>query len=286
MKKLFLQVAIFIMLISGCQTSPNAKDQSITTKLAKPVTSNETKGRVIQIAAEPDSVVFDVARTAIIVVDMENDFCSKGGAMDRSGNNISALMRKTINPIADVLAAARKAGIQIIYLKMAWNQDLSDFGDEGSPNRVRGLHFAPIGDPYKAPDGSVSHILIRDNWGTQVIPELKPRAGDIEIYKSRFSGFYNTNLDSTLKLLNKKYLIVVGSTTSVCVESTVRDAMFRDYSAIVLKDCTTEPNGSDFSRSNHDASLFIIQAEFGWVSTSQEFIQTLGKSNSKDLKLQ
>lgn len=94
---------------------------------------------------------------------MENDFCSKGGTMDRVGNNIAAMMRRTIDPIANVLATARKAGMPIVYLKMAWKQDLSDFGDTGSVNRVRGFLFAPTSSAYNAPDGSISHILIRDN---------------------------------------------------------------------------------------------------------------------------
>jgi ureidoacrylate peracid hydrolase len=126
-----------------------------------------------------------------------------------------------------------------------------------------------------APDGSKSRILIRDNWGTDIIAELKPMEGDIVIYKTRFSGFYNTNLDATLKQLGIKNLLVTGCTTSVCVESTVRDATFRDYSPIVLEDCTAEPMGNDFPRSNHQASLLNIQAVLGWVTHSDELIKAL-----------
>ena len=104
---------------------------------------------------------------------------------------------------------------------------------------------------------------------------LKPQIGDIEIYKTRFSGFFQTDLDATLKKLGKKYLIFTGCTTSVCVESTVRDAMFRDYSSIVLEDCTAEPIGYKLPRSNHEASLFVIQRVLGWVSNSDEFIKAL-----------
>ncbi len=272
MQKFLFQIGILSLIIAGCKSNPETQHQSNTAKIDEPVNNNSKTTDFFTIKAQPDSITFDAAHTAIIVVDMENDFCAKGGTMDRVGNSIAAMMRKTIKPIANVLATARKATIPVIYLKMGWKQNLSDFGDKGSVNYVRGLLFAPIGSAYKAPDGSVSHILIRDNWGTQVVSELKPQAGDIEIYKTRFSGFYNTNLDSILKQLNKKYLIVVGSTTSVCVESTVRDAMFRDYSAVVLKDCTTEPDGASFSRSNYEASLFMIQAEFGWVSASNDFI--------------
>ena len=88
-------------------------------------------------------------------------------------------------------------------------------------------------------------------------------------------GFYQTNLDAILKQLEIKFLIVTGCTTSVCVESTVRDAMFRDYSCVLLADCMGEPIGYGLPRSNHEASLLVIQTLFGWVSDSEEFIKGL-----------
>ena len=134
-----------------------------------------------------------------------------------------------------------------------------------------------VGDTVIAPNGVKSRILIRDTWNTDIIPELKPQADDIVVYKTRFSGFYKTELDSILKKLDKKYLIVTGCTTSICVESTVRDAMFRDYLSIVLEDCTGEPIGYGLSRSNHDASILNIQACFGWISSSHDFVNAFKK---------
>jgi ureidoacrylate peracid hydrolase len=118
-------------------------------------------------------------------------------------------------------------------------------------------------------------VLIRDTWNTDIVPELEPQPGDIVIYKSRFSGFYQTDLDAILKEQGVKYLIVTGCTTSICVESTIRDAMFRDYSCVLLADCTGEPIGNDLPRSNHDASLLSIQTLLGWVSDSGAFISSL-----------
>jgi ureidoacrylate peracid hydrolase len=204
---------------------------------------------------------------------MENDFGAKGGMMDRGGINIS-MIQNIIRPTANVLSAAREAGVPVIYLKMGYHPDLSDLGAEGSPNRVGHLR-AHVGDTIIAPNGVKSRILIRDNWGTDIVPELTPQTGDVVLYKTRFSGFYRTALDSTLKKLGKKYLVITGCTTSVCVESTVRDAMFRDYSPIVLEDCTAEPIGYDFPRSNHEASLFVIQQLLGWVSNSSNFITAI-----------
>ena len=96
------------------------------------------------------------------------------------------------------------------------------------------------------------------------------------MYKTRFSGFYQTELDNVLKKLGIKHLIFTGCTTSVCVDSTIRDAMFRDYQPVLLADCTGEPIGYGLPRSNHEASLLTIEVLLGWVSSSDEFIKALG----------
>src|SRR5207253_7020616 len=89
-------------------------------------------------------------------------------------------------------------------------------------------------------DGRQRRILLRDTWDTDIVDELRPQAGDAVIYKTRYSGFYETELDSTLKGRGVKTLIVVGVSTSVCVESTLRDAMYRDYRCLLVSDCTAE----------------------------------------------
>lgn len=125
------------------------------------------------------------------------------------------------------------------------------------------------------PNGVQSRILIRDTWNTDVISELKPEPGDTVIYKNRFSGFYQTNLDSILKNWNIRFLVMAGCTTSVCVESTLRDASFRDYCPVLLADCTAEPEGFCLARSNYEATLFLVEHLFGWVSSSEQFINAL-----------
>jgi ureidoacrylate peracid hydrolase len=234
--------------------------------------NSKSNPKKILINARPQPIAVDAANTAVIVVDMQNDFGTMGGMFDRAGINIS-MIQKAVRPTANVLAAARKAGIRIIYLKMGYSEDLSDLGSEGSPNRVRHLQIMHVGDTITAPNGKKSRILIRDNWGTDIVPALKPIDGDVVLYKTRFSGFYETELDSVLKQHDIKNLIITGCTTSICVESTVRDAMFRDYSSIVLEDCTAEPIGYGLPRSNHDASILAIQTLLGWVSNSGEFIK-------------
>jgi ureidoacrylate peracid hydrolase len=207
---------------------------------------------------------------------MEKDFAAKGGMFDRAGIDVSGA-QNVKGPTAKVLAAARAAGMKIIYLKMAYKPDLSDLGAPDSVNRTRHLKLG-VGQTIHAPDGRESQILVRDTWDTDIVSELKPQAGDISIYKTRFSGFFQTDLDATLKKLGIEYLIITGVTTSICVDSTVRDAMFRDYLCILLKDCMSEPIGSNLPRTNHEASLLTAEVLLGWVSDSDRFLKALQKN--------
>jgi ureidoacrylate peracid hydrolase len=171
------------------------------------------------------------------------------------------------------VTSAHHASIKFVHLKMAFRPDLSDFGAADSPNRMK--HLFNIGTSIHAPDGRESRILIRDTWNTDIVDELKPQADDVVIYKHRYSGFYQTDLDSTLKKLRIQHLIVTGCTTSVCVESTVRDAMFRDYPCVLLEDCMGQPTPPhSLPGSNHDASLLLAEA-FAWVSQSGQFMTAL-----------
>src|SRR5687768_3107605 len=220
MKEYIFKIIITVLFLASCKSNTENKnngnnDFTVSAKSSKD--KNETHKNVY-IMAKPDSIAINASNTAVIVVDMENAFAAKGGMLDRAGVNIS-MIQKVINPTAKVLAAARQAGIKIIYLKMAYRDDLTDLGSEESPTRMRHLYVLHVGDTIKAPDGSTSRILIRGSWSTDIVPELKPEPEDIIMYKTRFSGFYKTELDSTLKKLDKKNLIFVGCTTSVCVES-------------------------------------------------------------------
>jgi ureidoacrylate peracid hydrolase len=239
----------------------------------------EPKNEMVTLDAKPEAIAIDPVRTAVVVVDMENDFAAKGGMFDRAGVDISGA-QKVIAPTARVLAAARLAGIKIVCLKMGYRPDLSDLGATDSVNRTRHLKFG-VGQKNQAPDGRESRLLIRDTWDTDIVPELKPQASDIVIYKTRFSGFYQTGLDATLKKFGIKYLIVTGVTTSICVESTVRDAMFRDYLCVMLRDCMSEPIGHDLPRTNHEASLLNAEVLLGWVSDSDQFIKALAAKASQ-----
>jgi ureidoacrylate peracid hydrolase len=231
------------------------------------------RNRLITIPAKPAPIDIDPAKAAVIVVDMENDFASEHGLFDHAGVDISGA-KAAIPSIQAALAAARQADIRIIYLKMGFQPDLSDLGAEDSVNRVRHLRFG-VGQSMEAPDGRTGRFLVRDTWNTDIVPGLEPQAGDVVIYKRRFSGFYETELDGTLKEMGIKYLVFTGVTTCICVDSTVRDAMFRDYLCVLLSDCMAEPIGDKLSRSNHEASLLAVEALLGWVSDSRTFVNAL-----------
>ena len=232
------------------------------------------KDRTIKIEARPAPIALDTSKTVVVVVDMQNDFGSRGGMFDLAGIDISGI-RKAIAPTAFVLAAARRASLPIVYLKMAFQPDMSDLGLPDSPNRMRHLQMG-VGKTIQAPDGRRGRVLIRDTWNTDILAELRPEPADIVIYKHRFSGFFETTLDATLKRRGIRNLIFTGCTTSVCVDGTVRDAMYRDYSCLLLTDCMSQPAlPNSQPGALHDATLVVTEAFLGWTSSSERFAAAL-----------
>src|SRR5262249_9676964 len=149
--------------------------------------------------------------------------------------------------------------------------DLSDIGSPDAPHGQFMLHM-----------GAKNGVLERNSWSTDILDELAPTDTDTVVYKTRFSGFYQTELDELLKAAGIKHLIVTGCTTSIGVESTIRDAFFRDYHCVVLEDCTAEPMGANLSRSNHDATILLVERIFGSVSTSTNFISALHAAEARE----
>lgn len=223
----------------------------------------------IRLATRPTPVDVDIPHAAIIVVDMQNDFGAEGGMFHRAGIDIRPI-QAIVPVIADVVADARAAGIPIVFLKQQHDPELADAGGPDAPHFIKHQRMR-LGAPSVAPDGGEGRILVRDTWNTANVPELTPLPGDVIVGKHRYSGFFGTDLDDRLKSLGVRHLIVTGATTSICVESTVRDAMFRDYRCVVLEDCTAEPIAFDAPRSNHEASLLNIELLFGWVGQSADF---------------
>ena len=233
--------------------------------------TQERNARVV-IEARPDAFEFNPRSAAVIVVDMQHDFASPEGMFGRAGIPLGGI-RAVVEPTRRVLDAAREADILVVYLAMQFRADLSDLGAASAPNRTRHVAMG-VGQSVEAPDGSSSRVLVSDTWNTRIIEELAPHSDDIIIPKHRYSGFFETDLDAVLRERGITSLIFTGCTTSVCVESTLRDAFYRDYQCLLLADCCAEAIGSEQARTNHDASLTVIEALFGWTADSTQFIQS------------
>jgi ureidoacrylate peracid hydrolase len=222
--------------------------------------------KLVKIEARPEPIEIDVARTAVVVVDMKNAFASVGGMFDLVGQDVSAA-KGVIQTIKRLTRAARDARIKVIYLTMGYAPDLSDSGGPGSPNWYKEFGLAAMNrhPEYKG------KFLIRGSWDADIVDELKPASGDIVVPKSRYSGFRGTNLDVVLKTLNAKYLIFTGIATNVCVESTLRDGYFLDYWPILVADATSNA-GPPITQ---EATLWNVEALFGWVATSDDVVSAL-----------
>jgi len=218
----------------------------------------------ITLEAEPAPIAIDIARAALIIIDMQRDFLEPGGFGEALGNDVSRLAA-AVAPCRKVLDAARSAGMLVIHTREGHRPDLSD---APRAKLERGAPSMRIGAP-----GPMGRILIRGEPGHEIVPELYPAAGEPVIDKPGKGAFYQTDLALVLQNYAIETLVVCGVTTEVCVNTTVREANDRGYRCIVLGDCC----GSYFPQF-HEAGLAMIKAQggiFGWVSDSDAFVEAL-----------
>jgi ureidoacrylate peracid hydrolase len=225
------------------------------------------------IDARPAAMSFRPDTSAVVVVDMQHDFASPEGMFGIAGFPLDVIA-SVVEPTQRVLSTARAHGIEVIYLAMQFDRELSNIGSFPPAARDRHLSWG-VGNPVAAPDGTTGRVLVEDTWNTRIIDALAPEPGELVVPKHRFSGFFETNLDDLLRARGMETLFFTGCTTSVCVESTLRDAFFRGYRCVLLRDCCSEIVGNDESRTNHDATLTVVEGNFGWSADSVGFITAL-----------
>jgi nicotinamidase-related amidase len=217
--------------------------------------------------ALPYAYEFDPARTAIIVIDMQNDFCSAGGFGELLGNDITPT-REIIPAIQGLLEAARIAGMLVIHTREGHLPDLSDCPPAKlERSRKQG---AGIGD-----EGPMGRILIRGEAGHAIVPELAPVAGEPIIDKPGKGAFYKTDLEHVLEQNNIEWLVLCGVTTHVCVHTTLREANDRGYRCLVLEDATAA-----FDPVDQQAAIHMVRQQggiFGWTSFTKPLLDVINK---------
>ena len=224
--------------------------------------------RPLALAAEPQQVTLDLARTALLVIDMQNDFCHPAGWLAHIGVDV-APARVPIAPLVRLLPALRSAGIPVVWLN--WG------------NRPDRLNLSPallhvynptgagvgLGDPLP---GSGARVLERGSWSAAIVDELKVEPSDIQVMKYRMSGFQDTELDSILRNLGVTTLMFAGVNADQCVLCTLQDANFRGYDCLLLEDCTATTS-PDYCM---QATLYNTRQCFGFVIGSVAMAAALG----------
>ncbi len=214
-----------------------------------------------KLNARPEPIDLALDRAALVIVDMQNAFASKGGTLDLAGADLSGAPA-VIQTIRGVMDAARAAGVPIVHLQVGYKPDLSNAGSPRSPNfyKETAMHLMNTRPELKG------KLLTEGGWDFAIVDELAPQPGDLVVVKTRYSGFAGTTLDSQLRVRGIQYLFFAGIAANVCVESTLRDAYFLDYWPILVADGTMAAGG----RNLYESTLFNVESFFGWTAKSED----------------
>ncbi|SFG50277.1 ureidoacrylate peracid hydrolase [Novosphingobium sp. CF614] len=234
-----------------------------------PTSANPT----VVLPARPEAIRLDPATTAVIVVDMQNAYASRGGYVDEAGFDVGPAA-SVIGRIAQVLDSARAAGMSIVFLQNGWDAGYVEAGTPLSPN----WHKSNALKTMRARPELAGRFLARGGWDYELVDALAPREGDLRIHKPRYSAFFNSQLDSILRARGIRTLVFTGIATNVCVESTLRDGFHLEYFGVLLEDATHHL-GPDFIQ---QATVYNVEKFFGWVSTVADFRTAVGQLAPKE----
>ncbi|ATU72798.1 Peroxyureidoacrylate/ureidoacrylate amidohydrolase RutB [Gluconacetobacter sp. SXCC-1] len=247
----------------GCNTRNRWQVSDTTASLVRP----QVAPRPVTVMAPPKQVTFDLARTAIIVIDMQNDFCHPEGWLAGIGVDITPA-RAPIAPLARLLPALRGADVPVVWVNWGNRKDLANI-----PPSL--LHvYDPAGQGVGL-GGTLpvrgARVLEQGSWSAGIVDELVPAPDDIHIDKYRMSGFWDTMLDSVLRNLRVDTLLFAGVNMDQCVMATLQDASCLGYDCILLEDCaaTTSP---DFCAR---ATVYNVRQCFGFVTSSDECLRAM-----------
>ena len=220
----------------------------------------------IELEARPEPLILTPAHTAVIVVDLQNGYVSKGGYRDLRGRDISG-SDKVVANTNRVLKVARAAGCTVVLLQNGWEPGQRDAGGVDSPNWHKSNPLRLMREQPQLRD----KILTKGSWDFELVDQLSVEQTDLVVPKTRYSGFTGTNLDPLLRERNIRTLIVTGIASNVCVESTIRDAFFREFFCVLVQDATLQ-SGPAFVQ---DAVIYNIETFLGWVSNTNAVCSAL-----------
>lgn len=225
--------------------------------------------RPMRLDAEPQAVTIDANKTALLIVDMQNDFCAEGGWLHSRGIDISP-NRKPIAPLKAAIEACRAKGVPVVWVNWGVRKDLLNIAPS-----LQHAHN-PRGDETclaQPVPGTRSEVIAKGSWGAEVVDEINPGDQDHQITKHRFSAFWDCETDAVLRNLGVKTLLIGGVNMDQCVMTTLEDASFLGYDTILVEDCsaTTSP------RFCVESVLYNVKLLFGFVTRSETVLDALGK---------